>query len=273
MVWQDYRNYDAGPDSGLGVNLYCQDVHFNGNMRWTHNGIKGAILVDVVKAQDPRYNPQICANDDIGGFMIGWIGYSDTTGATLNNFGVYCQKISYGGTHQWFPTSPGVSGQPNGAPVSTKPGDKNCITMCNRRTVTLDGGADSLGAILVWADDENFGSTQTDVYAQHIKSTSDLGDLHSGGYNNSGDKVQLNQNTPNPFNPSTKITFSIPNTEFVSIKIFDMLGREVAVLVNGQLNAGTHSVNWNAAGLTSGAYFYKIQAGTFSEIKKMLLIK
>ena len=64
-----------------------------------------------------------------------------------------------------------------------------------------------------------------------------------------------------------------PKGEFVTVKIFDMLGREVASLVNTQMSAGTHSLTWNANGMTSGAYFYKIQAGAFTEIKTMLLVK
>ncbi len=274
IVWQDYRNYDAGPDSGLGVNLYCQNVDFNGNRRWTHNGVQAAILCDVSKAQDPRYNPQICANDDIGGFMLSWIGHSDTTGATLNNFGIYAQRMNYNGAHQWFPTTPGVSGHPNGARVCLASGDKHSVTMCNNRSVTDQGGEDNSGAVIAWTDDRNFGPSGEDIYAQHIKSTSDLGDLHSGGNNGTqNDKPVLNQNRPNPFNPSTVISFNLPKGEFVTVKIFDMLGREVASLVNTQMSAGTHSLTWNANGMTSGAYFYKIQAGAFTEIKTMLLVK
>lgn len=272
-VWQDYRNYDAGPDSGLGVNLYCQNVHFDGHKRWTNNGVQAAILCDVAKAQDPRYNPQICASDDIGGFMLSWIGYSDTTGHTLNNFGCYAQRMNYGGSHQWFPTTPGVSGHPNGACVSKASGDKHSVTMCNNRSITDAGGEDYSGAVIVFIDDRNFGLSGEDVYAQHIKSTSDLGDSQAGGSNQTQDRAVLNQNKPNPFNPSTVISFSLPQSEFVTVKIFDMLGREVATLVNNQMTAGSHSVTWNANNLTSGAYFYKISAGTFSEIKKMLLIK
>ncbi|MBS1492448.1 MAG: T9SS type A sorting domain-containing protein [Bacteroidetes bacterium] len=272
MVWQDYRNYDAGPDSGLGVNLYCQNVDFNGNKRWTHNGVQAAILCDVVKAQDPRYNPQICANDDIGGFMLSWLGYSDTTGHTLNNFGVYCQRMNYGGSHQWHPTTPGVSGHPNGARVCTSSGDKHSVTMCNNRTVTM-GGDDNSGAVIAWVDDRNFGSSGEDVFAQHIKSTSDLGDLQVGGGQTQSDKLVLKQNTPNPFNPSTIISFNLPKADFVTVKIFDMLGREVATLINNQLTAGAHNVTWNANGYTSGAYFYKITSSDYSEIRKMLLVK
>lgn len=273
IVWQDYRNYDAGPDSGLGVNLYCQNVHFNGNKRWTHNGVQTAILCDVAKAQDPRYNPQICANDDIGGFMVCWIGYSDTTGHTLNNFGVYCQRMDYYGAYQWHPITPGIPGHPNGVRVSVAPGDKHSVTACNNRTVTF-GGEDNSGVVIAWTDDRNFGSSGEDIYAQHINSTSDLGDFGAAGNgNNTSDRVVLNQNWPNPFNPSTVISFSLPKGEFVTIKVFDMLGREVASLVNSQLSAGTHSVNFNASRLTSGAYFYKIQTSSFTQIKTMLLVK
>ena len=86
-------------------------------------------------------------------------------------------------------------------------------------------------------------------------------------------EFQLTQNYPNPFNPSTRISFSIPNEEFVSLKVFNSLGQEVAELVSETITAGNYSVSFNAGGLTSGVYFYKIKAGSFTEIKKMMLIK
>jgi len=87
------------------------------------------------------------------------------------------------------------------------------------------------------------------------------------------EKFDLSQNYPNPFNPSTKIDFDIPFDSKVTLKIFDMSGKEVAVVVNETKTAGYYSVNYNAAGLTSGVYFYKITAGSFSAIKKMMFIK
>jgi len=81
----------------------------------------------------------------------------------------------------------------------------------------------------------------------------------------------LSQNYPNPFNPSTTISFAIPNSEFVTLKVYDVLGREVATLVNENLNAGSYSYNFDASNLTSGVYFYKLQAGRYSETKKMIL--
>ena len=83
----------------------------------------------------------------------------------------------------------------------------------------------------------------------------------------------LNQNYPNPFNPTTTISFSIPSEEFVSLKIYNSLGEEVTELINEIKKAGNYEINFNASGLSSGIYFYKIQAGSFTQTKKMTLLK
>lgn len=83
----------------------------------------------------------------------------------------------------------------------------------------------------------------------------------------------LYQNYPNPFNPTTKISYQIPADDFVTLKIFDVLGREAATLINTNQTAGFYEVTFNAANLTSGVYFYKIEAGSFSSVKKLLLMK
>jgi hypothetical protein len=83
----------------------------------------------------------------------------------------------------------------------------------------------------------------------------------------------LSQNYPNPFNPTTTISFSIPSAGVTSLKVFDLLGREVAILVNEKKDAGQYSVQWDASARASGIYFYTLQAGTFRETKRMLLIK
>ena len=94
------------------------------------------------------------------------------------------------------------------------------------------------------------------------------------------EKFSLSQNYPNPFNPSTKIKYSIPNVTLsevegsrVQLKVYDVLGNEVATLVNEYRNAGSYEVNFNASSLSSGIYFYRLQAGSFIQTKKMLLIK
>ncbi len=83
----------------------------------------------------------------------------------------------------------------------------------------------------------------------------------------------LNQNYPNPFNPSTIIEFAVPKTALVTVKVYDMSGREVKTLVNESKNAGYYQVTFNANNLASGVYFYKIQAGDFRATKKMILVK
>ena len=83
----------------------------------------------------------------------------------------------------------------------------------------------------------------------------------------------LAQNYPNPFNPSTTISFSIPSAGFTSLKVYDILGNEVASLVNEEKPAGNYEVRLNASSLTSGTYFYRLNVGNFSEMKKMILMK
>ena len=83
----------------------------------------------------------------------------------------------------------------------------------------------------------------------------------------------MSQNYPNPFNPSTKLKYSVPQTSRVQIKVYDVLGNEVATLVNEEKPAGVYEANWNAANLSSGVYFYQIKAGNYVETKKMILMK
>jgi hypothetical protein len=83
----------------------------------------------------------------------------------------------------------------------------------------------------------------------------------------------LEQNYPNPFNPTTKIKYSIPNDEYVKLTIYNLLGEEVAILVDAQQAAGGYEVQFNAADLPSGIYIYRLQTNNFSSIKKLTVIK
>ncbi len=91
--------------------------------------------------------------------------------------------------------------------------------------------------------------------------------------NNILNHFELKQNYPNPFNPATKIKYQLASSGIVSLKVYDILGREVATLVNETKSAGNYEANFNAANLSSGIYLYKIQAGNFTESKKMILLK
>lgn len=86
-------------------------------------------------------------------------------------------------------------------------------------------------------------------------------------------KYILGQNYPNPFNPVTSIQFQIPTSNFVKLKIFDALGREVNELISEELSAGTYQIQWDASGEPSGVYYYRLSAGDFSQTQKMILIK
>ena len=92
-------------------------------------------------------------------------------------------------------------------------------------------------------------------------------------YNSPPKKFILKQNYPNPFNPTTIISFSIPSNSFVSLNIYDLLGREVAVIISEEMPAGNYTRQWNATNISSGIYFYRIQAGNFIETKKLVLLK
>ncbi len=84
---------------------------------------------------------------------------------------------------------------------------------------------------------------------------------------------QLLQNYPNPFNPSTNISFNLPKRSFVSLKVFDLIGREVMTIASEELSAGTYTRQWNAVNVSSGIYFYRLQAGSFTETKKLILLR
>ncbi len=83
----------------------------------------------------------------------------------------------------------------------------------------------------------------------------------------------LLQNYPNPFNPSTTISFSLPSRSFVSLKVFEVMGKEVATIVSEDLPAGNYSREWNAANMSSGTYYYRLQTGAFAATKEMLFLK
>jgi hypothetical protein len=87
------------------------------------------------------------------------------------------------------------------------------------------------------------------------------------------DEFVLEQNYPNPFNPSTTISFTLQANQFVTLKVFNALGEEVSTLVNGNLTQGTHSINFNADGLSSGFYIYRLESGNFVQVRKMMLLK
>lgn len=99
------------------------------------------------------------------------------------------------------------------------------------------------------------------------------GTVTNAGNNGTPVSFRLGQNYPNPFNPFTKISYAIPKQGLVTLKVYDVLGKEVATLVNETKNSGEYTVEFNASSLSSGVYFYKLESGVYSDIKKLTLIK
>jgi photosystem II stability/assembly factor-like uncharacterized protein len=86
-------------------------------------------------------------------------------------------------------------------------------------------------------------------------------------------QFSLSRNYPNPFNPTTEIRYHIPHSSYVSLKVFDVIGREVVTLVDDIRVAGNHNISWNASGVPSGVYFYRLQAGNFMKTRKLVILK
>jgi hypothetical protein len=127
---------------------------------------------------------------------------------------------------------------------------------------------DSLSALLMLVDSSADGSVDDTLYVSN-QLTSLGGDREWGipsGF-------WLDQNYPNPFNPSTEIRYALPERSMVSLVVYDLLGREVATLVDREQEAGYHSVRWDASGVPAGIYVYRLNAGGSSESRKMVVLK
>ncbi|HCI72808.1 MAG: hypothetical protein CL662_04905 [Bacteroidetes bacterium] len=134
--------------------------------------------------------------------------------------------------------------------------------------VRATDGSDTLG---VRGSYGNFGDDWEPIY-RHItieRAVITSNDFEAG----TPDKFALEQNYPNPFNPTTNIKFALPKTADVTLTIYNMLGQKVSTLINEKMNSGFHIVPFDASNLSSGMYIYRIQAGSFTSTKKMLLIK
>jgi len=110
-------------------------------------------------------------------------------------------------------------------------------------------------------------------YLNSIKQTVDNSTSVKDNSSNLPSEFNLSQNYPNPFNPTTEIKYSIAKNSQVTLKVYNLLGQEVALLVSQQQNSGNYTVSFNATKLASGVYMYRIQAGDFSLTKKMTVLK
>jgi hypothetical protein len=239
VCWVDQR-------SGGSYDIFAQRIDSSGIAKWSVDGIA------ICTAPGNQWYPQICG-DENGGAVITW---QDERNSSTSAPDIYAQHVDSDGNILWAV---------NGIEVS--------IASNEQETPALIQTSDD-GIIITWEDDRLFFG----IYAQRINYDGSLGDPVS-----IEDELPvfssflLEQNFPNPFNPSTRIQYQISSITQVTIKIYDVLGNEVATLVNEEKPAGTYEVDFNTSSIkhhtSSGVYFYQLRVGNYIGIKKMLLVK
>ena len=261
----------------------------NNGQNWTLTSLYNITLRSLAMSGN-----NIFAGSDNNGVYLSTNNGENWTQMGLNNKGVYTLTINgnsiYAGTpwglyistnngQSWNQTAlnlsitsflingnnffAGTSGTPGGEVYLSTNNGQNWIQKNQRLT-------QSFGVYtLLIANNYIFAGTYYSVWRRsfsEIMSIQNISTEVPTGY-------KLEQNYPNPFNPATTIKFSIPKSTAVKLSVFDITGREVGVLVNEILSSGTYQSEWNAASYSSGVYFYKLQSESYSETKRMILMK
>jgi hypothetical protein len=219
--------------------LYVQRFDLLGNKLWNNN----ILVTDVIS---PKADVGLLASEMNSNILI----WSD--GRTVPGF--YAQRIDKYGTKVWGDSDRAITNQ---SPWTT--------------VIVSDGNN---GAIVIWADDEPLNG----IFAQQISKNGNLGEILTSEdddkyINGIPNSFKLFQNYPNPFNPNTKISWQSPVGGWQTLKIYDVLGREITTLINEYKPAGNYEVNWNAEYLPGGVYICTLRANGYVESKKMLLLK
>lgn len=262
---QYWFNSNTGWISGYNVLLYSSNggtnfVNLFSNVPPTGNGANDLLTVWFVNSQ------------------TGWLG-----GSNLDKKNIY--KTTDGGATWAFQTNP-VSqnnayvqindlefvSQDSGWAIHGTPFSGAIMFTSNGGTnwVTEEGSNNWFQTISVFNRSKAWcGASSGKVWFSILNNP--LGISHNG--NSIPRTYSLYQNYPNPFNPTTMITYQIPKSGSVKLSVYDVTGKRVAVLVDGQHNAGTHEISWDATNYPSGIYFYEMQAGEYKQTKKMILMK
>jgi hypothetical protein len=235
FTWWNYVSLAQSKD------LYAQRINSTGSVQWASDGVP---ICTLTGWQDE----QAIAKDDSGGAIITWTDYRSGTYSDI-----YAQRINASGVVQWADT---------GVAIGTASGSQHAPS------IVRDGSG---GAIISWVDQIR------GVYASLIGGNGVLGSRPTVSVevtNRQAPKeFELLQNYPNPFNPTTIINYQLPKNGYVTLKIYNVLGKEVATLVNEYKDAGYYKGSFDASRLSSGVYFYKLQVGNYVMTKKMLLAR
>jgi hypothetical protein len=222
--------------------LFAQRINSTGSVQWASDGVP---ICTLKGWQDE----QAIAKDDSGGAIITWTDYRSGTYSDI-----YAQRINASGVVQWADT---------GVAIGTASGSQHAPA------IVRDGSG---GAIISWVDQIR------GVYASQIGGNGVLGSRPTVSVEGTKRQVprefKLSQNFPNPFNPTTTIEFTLAENSNVNLKIFNLLGQEVATLVHGERKSGQlYREVFDASRLTTGMYFYRLQAAKNSLVKKLMLVK
>ncbi len=243
LVWKDGRRINVAYD------IYAQKLNNLGQPQLTPNGIK------VSGTPYTFTNTSISTNNN--GVYVSWAEASNPQGP-----GIYAQRINPDSTFAWQSNSVRLTDQ-----------------FLNAGIVTINPDINYGGAVVIFFYAGPPSGTGDNLYAKYIGANGVL-----GGVTSIADKsiiqpndFYLSQNYPNPFNPTTKIKYTIPNVgsglALTVLKVYDILGNEVATLVDEYKPAGKYEVEFNASNLTSGVYLYSIKIGSYIQSKKMILMK
>ena len=273
VTWQDHRN-------GTDNDVFAQRIDNGGTVQWTSDGVA------LSTAAGNQTNP-VCTSDSSGGAIITWF---DSRGTDLD---IYAVRVSSNSALPVEMRSFTVTAHSSGAELhwTSVTESQNHGFEVERKQITNSKSAIGNLEWLSVGFVQGHGTSSSPHDYTFIDHNVDPGhyvyrikQVNTDGSFKYTQELQveigliprqltLSQNYPNPFNPTTTIRFSNPQHSNVLLVVFDILGREVATLVNGELDAGYHQVELDASRLSSGIYFYRIQAGSFTATKRLVLLK
>jgi hypothetical protein len=236
--WNDFRN---GPSSPFNIDIYAQRFDSLGNMKWAADGI---LVCDAVLSQNNNRG----VSDGNYGSIITW----DDRRAGTSIYDIYAQRIDSSGNLLWGANDVLVS---NAAGNQYKP-----------QVVKTNDGA------IFCFEDTRTGLSDYNLYTMKILNNGGLVAVSTTG-SDVVNSFSLKQNYPNPFNPATTIKYDLKKSAFIQLKVYDVLGSEVAQLVNEKQNSGAYEIKFDASSFSSGVYFYKLTSNDFSEVRSMILLK
>jgi len=238
VVWEDFRNLDF-------LDIYLQKLDMDGSQCYSPAGI------NISQGDNYQSSPAILP-DETGGNYVVWSHYT----SNIENYDLYGIHMNSDGQIE----SPWLPG-----------GNVICAALYSQMNAQLISDQAG-GFIAAWEDGRSSDKAGVkNIYAQRVNEF--LVGIKPNNPKISPSGYELFTAYPNPFNPTTTISFSLPEAQHVKLTVFNVNGQVVSTLVDGMRKAAQYEVSWDASQAASGLYFYKLEAGDFSSVKKMVLLK